>query len=638
MDHFAIKTSERRILVWVIWVLVVLSSLQAAQQPPSQPERAEALLGVVTHDPRTGPLFPWQPRYRWKKYALANYRAWRRAYRRGKRAVLLARLALSGVMRMAQVVDWLTARQLHYQVGALPVLYALLETLRVRQVINRHCSSQAEVDHGTVAMVLILNRLMLPLPLYQVADWVGQTVLVGVLGLPATKFNDDRLGRTLDALYPHLEAIWLEVVETALLKADIDLSVIFYDLTAFVAQGRYPESELIDFGFAHNTPSHKRKFKTGLNVSRDGHLPWLYQLWSGRTADQATVQHNMDKLARWLQRHGYPLSQTLVIGDRAMLSDEIALAYDQHQLRYLAGLRCLKTVHKALVSHFSEAELLAFPLEPGPSPQYWGRGCTVPFSHNGQTVHHKGLVILAGPIRDQLRQSRQADLQALAQQLAQLKADIGQPRLRSLKAVQRRTKACLRASKAGQLISATAYQTQTGQIDLRWQLDTYALWQAEQKDGRYLLVTNDWSLSHQQILQLYRAKDGVEKRFHICKSDLQVSPVYLHQDQRIAAMLMLNMVALLAYSLLERQLRQQGLPLTTRQLIKRLQPLTLIETHCHDGSRLHRLTPVDPAVSLILALVAPALDDLFQATTFSRQPLLPVSTEAVPIAHLPKLC
>jgi hypothetical protein len=59
---------------------------------------------------------------------------------------------------MAQVVEWLTVGQVRYQMGALPVLYALLETLKVRQVINRHCPSQAGVDHGTVALVLVLNH------------------------------------------------------------------------------------------------------------------------------------------------------------------------------------------------------------------------------------------------------------------------------------------------------------------------------------------------------------------------------------------------------------------------------------------------------------------------------------------------
>jgi hypothetical protein len=77
-------------------------------------------------------------------------------------------------------------------------------------------------DPGAVSeLVLILNRLMFPLPLYQVADCVGRTVLVNVLGIPAAKFNDDRLGRTLDGLYPHLETLWLEVVEVALLKAEV---------------------------------------------------------------------------------------------------------------------------------------------------------------------------------------------------------------------------------------------------------------------------------------------------------------------------------------------------------------------------------------------------------------------------------
>jgi transposase len=633
--NFATKTAVIRILVWLIWCIALVVFIQPTPWQRYQPDSPVPLLGVATHDNRNGPLFPWQSRYRWKKWALAKYRVWQRAYRQARRTALLAQLALSGVMTMAQVVDWLTAKQLKYQLGTLPVLYALLETLQVRQIINRHCPGQAEVDHGTVALVMLLNRLMLPLPLCQIADWVGQTVLVAVLGIPATKFNDDRLGRTLDALSPHLEAIWLEVVETALLKADVDLSLIFYDLTAFVAHGRYPQSELIDFGFAHNTPSNKRKFKTGLNVTADGDLPWLYRLWSGRTADQSTVQSNMDNLAQWLARHGYRLQETLVVGDRAMLSDEIALSYDQHQLRYLAGLRCLRQDHKELLTQWPEEQFKAFPLTE--DNRYWGRGCAVTFNHEGQRTTHQGLVVLAGPIRDQLRHSRDSQLAALAQELALVRAQIGQPRLRTVKAVQRRAQARLRDSQVGQLMSVTAYQTETGQVDLRWQIDSYALWQLQQRDGRYLLVTNDWSLSHQQMFHLYRAKDGVEKRFHVAKSDLLVSPVYLHQDQRIASMLLLNMLALLAYTLLERQLRQQGLQLTTRQLLKRLEQLTLIETHCHDGSCLRRLTPVDPAVSSILALVALALDDLLHITTTRSQSLLPTSTSS-PATDCLRLC
>ncbi len=615
-------TIRTRMVIGLIWLIALLVCIPLAQTKGVDDGEVPSLPGFVIHDGQKERLFLRQTRWRWKKWSWHRYQAWRRAYRRARRIAFIARLALTGVLKMAQVVDMLTARQLRYQLGALPVLYALLETLDLRRIINRHCPSRADVDHGTVALVLILNRLMFPLPLYRVADWVEQTVLTTVLGVPAAKFNDDRLERTLDALYPQLEAIWLDVVKTAISKADIDLSVIFYDLTAFVAHGRYEHSEVIDFGFAHNTPSNKRKFKLGLNVAADGNFPWLYRLWSGRMADQATVQSNMDQLARWLHRHGYSRRDTLVVGDRAMLNDEIAITYEQHDLRYLAGLQCRRTEHKALLTHWTEEPFSAFPLEAGDSPQYWGRGCQVTFTHKGRTVTHKGLVVLAGPLRDQLRQTRNARLQALSVELSQVCDAIGQPRLRSVKAVQRRVNARVRASKVGHLMNVTVGETPTGHVTLWWRVDEGALWQAEQQDGRYLLVTNDWSLSHREMFQLYRQKDGVEKRFHVEKSDLKVSPIYLHHDRRIASMLLLNMLALLAYSLLERQMRQQGLSLTTRQLIRRLENLTVIETRCWDGSRLRRLAAVDPDCLVILHLVMVALDDLMQTVTAFEQPLL----------------
>jgi transposase len=628
--YFATKTNLQRTFVWLFWFMAVI-----VFSPPV----ARSLVGVVSHESRNGSLFPWRMTgYRWKKQALRRYRAWRKAYRRAKWAACRAQLAMTGVVTLSQLLDWLTTRQRHYQIGSLPVLYALLETLQVRHIINRRCATRGEVDHGTVGLVLVLNRLMFPLPLYRIADWVGGTVLVHQLGIPAAKFNDDRLERTLDALYPHLETIWLEVVERAMRKANIDLSLIFYDLTAFVAHGNYADSKFVDFGFAHNTPMNKRKFKLGLNASADGNLPWLYRFWSGRTADQATVGSNMKKLASWLNGRGYHLCETLVVGDRAMLSDEIALTYDQHGLRYLAGLRCLKKAHKALLTEWTTEQFMDFPLEEGAQPQYWGRGCTVRFEHQGRSVQHKGLVILASPLRDQLHQSRQAQLQALEQELIRLKAKLGRPHYRTLKSVQRSANARCRKSKVGSLMSVQVEQLPDGQVDLRWQVDTYARWKAQEKDGRYLLVSNDWSLSHQEMFALYRDKDGVEKRFQVSKSDLKVSPVYLHKDRRIASMLLLNMIALLAYSLLERQVRQHGLQLTTRQLIKRLETLTLIETHCRDGSCLRRLTPVEPEVALILQLVAEALSELMHSPAISKVQLLsPGSNERLPLL-MDRLC
>lgn len=238
--NFATKTKRRQGIVWIIWFVVFIVAMLGAYNLGGIRSSSELLLGMETHDERLGYLFPWQAYYRrWKKQSLRRYRAWKERYRQAKRTAMLARLVLLGMVPLARLVERITKRQVHYQVGALPILYSLLETLKIRHIINRYCPTQAQVDHGTVAIVLVINRLMFPLPMYQVADWVGQTILATVLGVPAQKFNDDRLERTLDALYPHLESIWMEIVTVAIRKADIDLSVIFYDLTAFIVHGRY---------------------------------------------------------------------------------------------------------------------------------------------------------------------------------------------------------------------------------------------------------------------------------------------------------------------------------------------------------------------------------------------------------------
>ena len=611
---YATKIRGTQILIWLIWAIACLVFLVVPEQGVASAgpmEDPPALAAVVTHDARSGPLFPWQPRQRLRKWAWRRYCALRRAHRRAVWMARLGRLALTGALTLAQLVDLLTQSQLRRHLGALPVLYALLEVLQVRETINQHCPTRAEVDHGTAAVVLILNRLMAPRPLYRVADWLARTVLVYALGVPATKFNDDRLARTLDAISQHKREIWQDIVHRAFVQAEIDLSLIFYDLTAFITHGSYSDSQLVDFGFAHNTPMDKRKFKVGLNVAADGNIPAVYEPWSGRTADKATVQENMERLCRLLRRHGWSVEEVSIIGDRANLNDELALVYDDHDLRYLAGLQAQKKIHRAFLTAIPERQFYAHPLTDDHGPRgYFGMPCQVPFKHKGRQVTHRGLVVLIGPMRTAHRQTRAAQLKALRQVLREAQAKIGRPYYRTVKAVQQRANTQLKKSPAGKFMRAKAYTDAQGQVGLRWWVDRYALWQAMQRDGRYLLVTNDWSLSPRRMLALYRQKDGVEKRFKVSKSDLKVSPIYLHKDERIEAMLLINMLALLVYSLLERQARQGGLQMTTRRIIEKLESLDVIETLCWDGSRLHRIVPVDQEQALLLKALAHILAEL----------------------------
>jgi hypothetical protein len=87
--------------------------------------------------------------------------------------------------------------------GALPVIQPILAALEVQETVNRPLPSQANVDLGQV-VVLVLNRLLAPQPLYEIQDWLGETMLPEVLGSTVKQAYDNRLGHTLDRLCPRL--------------------------------------------------------------------------------------------------------------------------------------------------------------------------------------------------------------------------------------------------------------------------------------------------------------------------------------------------------------------------------------------------------------------------------------------------
>jgi transposase len=585
----------RDVASWLIWLMVILAILL--------PQAGVSPVPVVEVWQSPSDPFPWLGaiiRLHWYA-AWGRVRQWLKGWERW--VVLAARLW--ACRNLAQVIGVLTRQQIVRYLGALPVLVALLDRLQVRGIINHYCPTRSPVDHGAVALVLVLNRLMAPRPLYKLVDWLATTLIAEHLGIARDKFNDDRLGRTLDVLAAHLPAIWSELQRQVLLRYKIDLSILFYDLTALVMTGQYAKSALVDYGFAHNTPSDDPKLKLGLVASQDGGLPLLFQPWSGRTADKATVQTNLHHLCAFLHQHGWSAAQVLVVGDCANLNSELAFAYAEANLRYLAGLAKLEKVHRQLVLEPEARDFERLPLAEG----YSGVPCEVPFTHNERTLTHRGLIVRSDPMHQALRQERQKHLRELLIALHQIQGKLGQKRYRSEKEIDQRVATRLKRSPVGKLVGVRVATNPQGKLRLDWWIDADALQEAQRGDGRFLLVTNDCQLSYPQMLTLYRQKDTVEKRFEVGKQDLKMRPLHVHSDERIQALLLINLIALLAYSLLERQAQQHNLCLTARRIIEQLSTLQVQAIEVWDGSRAWSLQETTPGQGQLLTTLLEALDE-----------------------------
>ncbi|HEX2324942.1 MAG TPA: DUF4277 domain-containing protein, partial [Chloroflexota bacterium] len=168
-------------------------------------------------------------------------------------------------------------RELILQLGAFPLLLPLLERLGLREIVNRHChpagTTQGELDVGLVTGVLVLNRLLAPQPLVHVETWLAGTALPDLWGLGAPQCNDDRLARTLDALSPHLEAIWQDLVVAAVRAVGLDLSRLAYDLTSVAFCGAYDGAELVRFGYSRDHRPDRQQVELVTTVTLDGGVP-----------------------------------------------------------------------------------------------------------------------------------------------------------------------------------------------------------------------------------------------------------------------------------------------------------------------------------------------------------------------------
>jgi Domain of unknown function (DUF4277) len=129
--------------------------------------------------------------------------------------------------------------------GALAVIWPLLERMQVVPIINRHLPAdpQAEFDHGTVLSLLVAARLYSPVALVNVAQWAADSGADILWDLPPEKINDDRLGRSLDALFGQRHSILASLALHVAREFDVPLREVHYDPTHILLHGAYEASQ-----------------------------------------------------------------------------------------------------------------------------------------------------------------------------------------------------------------------------------------------------------------------------------------------------------------------------------------------------------------------------------------------------------
>lgn len=504
-----------------------------------------------------------------------------------------------GQSTLAETMGPLLRPPLICQVGAIPLLYPLLEELDLQTEVNALCPSKADIDLGRLALLFTLNRLMAPQPLYKVGEWASQTVLPQVLSLSVAQLYDNRLGRAMDALYPMIGEVWSRLVSRAVLQEQIDLSAVHWDTTSFYFEGAYEHSDLARYGYSPDQHSEAKRAKLGLSVTSRERVPLLYRLVAGNIDDRMTPVAHLRALLDFLSRP--ELTQLgvhpLIISDGKMVTAAAVATCHRSDWYYLGPLSTAETEVKALLGTVSAEELANHELSYRPqrkSPRgqpfmpYQGVWRSFTWTYQGQSFTDRALVVWSAGKARLDQQKRKTYLKRLLNGLDHLQRHLNTGKYRNRDEVVKQLASLQRGNPAKTLVTVDLSGPDEP-LALHFQLNRTRLVAAQQLDGKYVLTTNAPHLSATEALAYFKAEDGVEKAVAGMKGPLQVRPVFLHTDERIEMLVFLNLVALLVRALLALRLQQAGLTDSVDRVLFEFAPLTAVYQLFADGSQVAQL-------------------------------------------------
>ena len=464
-------------------------------------------------------------------------------------------------------------------VGALPVITQYLERLGVAAIVDDLVPWEGEVPLGTLAEVLIANRLLKPKALFRTGQWSAKAGLTDYYGLTAEQLNDDRLGRALERLADHAEAVQAGLVMKAIRVFKLDVSQIHYDITNVelygayereLAEGEAPPVPMPAYGRTKSGRKNVKQIQAGLNVTRDGGVPVGHLPLHGNAAESKTHIDNLRHLGRIL-----PKGKLLYIADTKLDSPENLLAVAARKGHFLCGgafyphlqeeyLKLRRKLHR--VNYFPQSQAH---LPPQERDEYWAIEVpeTIEGTVDGRTVRlkcRKYFVWSEAKARQEAA-TRERHVAKIAEEFEAVERNLGKYSLKTEEAITRRLEKAKAKYVEGELFDYHLTKSRQGAFRLTWKLNAKALQRRKHLEGVFVLKTDLPKRTHPtaKVLGTYKQQNCVERRFHHLKGPLAVAPMFLKNPKRIAGLLCILIWALMVLALMEREVRRKlnGKPL-----------------------------------------------------------------------------
>lgn len=398
----------------------------------------------------------------------------------------------------------------------------IFNNIGCNNLFNNVKSIRKQEDKNFLFKSLVISRLLYPGSKLELINYLSYFKNIDI--------TSDKIYRFLDSLYQDEIKSRIEtcVFEHTKRVMNGEIIVTFYDVTTLYFESE-SEDDLRRVGFSKEGKIARPQIQLGLFTTLEGY-PLSFEVYEGNKYEGHTLIDVLKKFQDRFQLDKKPI----VVADRGMLNNDNIAYLENNNYKYILAYK-IKNISNDLKE---EIKNLTF-IDDNVTHNIEFKK-VIPFADENdkkQTIHVNQRLVLSYSTQraKKDRYNRNKAVQRL------------ENKIKSSKTI---TKKDLKLSYYAKYIDLDDNNSK-----ITFNINNQKIIEDEKLDGIKGFVTNDFTLTANEIIEHYNNQYEVERAFRISKTDLKIRPIYHRLETRIKAHILISFVSYAIYKEFERKLK-----------------------------------------------------------------------------------
>jgi hypothetical protein len=382
------------------------------------------------------------------------------------------------------------------------------------------------------AKMLTVSRLAHPSSEREAARYLKEDSAISEILNCDIKIYDNALHRVALKLYKHKDIIENHLSMMAKDKFSLEENIILYDLTNTYLEGRFIDSNLAQYGRSKEKRSDAKLITLALMTDSLG-FPKKSKILKGNISEPGTLKDFLDDLEK--ENGQLKFSQKNIIMDAGIATQANLDLISKSGLNYIAVSRKKKYADEFFENSVEEE----FALKDGKTK------LTIKTHKTKDEIY----LLCHSPLKAQTEESiLKKRKEKFEEELNRINDNFANPKARKkYDYILQRIGGLKERYKVGMFYNISFDLDETNKENIKVNKIIFKLNNKNEERnediGKYVLRTNNMSLTTKEISEIYRSLVTIESSFRSMKSDLDMNPIFHKKDKGIEAHLFANILA-----------------------------------------------------------------------------------------------